>query len=210
MPTCKPQRHEPLDLVLGVALAAHPPRVDLLELVLDPLERARMLVEHPLEQPGEEHRPVEVARPTRARGELGELVEHRRRALVGRHDPVVAHHALDLARLRVGVRPGSRRGDVDVLPPVPEGDAVARVEEPLDALVVQAELLRDLVDVIPRRIVQIDPQQHRAAQASGLVGQGIELLRALTLEEDRAGHEAALDGNMFGSSITLTSQGRAC
>ena len=38
---------------------------------------------------------------------------------------------------------------MDVLAPVPEGDAVARVEEPLDALVVQPELLRDLVDVIP-------------------------------------------------------------
>ena len=92
-----------LDLVLGVALATHPPRVDLLELVLDPLERTRVLVEHPLEQPGEKHRPVEVARAARARGELGELVEHCRRALVGRDDPVVAHHALDLARLRVGV-----------------------------------------------------------------------------------------------------------
>ena len=108
-----------------------------------------MLVEHPLEQPGEEQRPVEVARSARALGELGELVEHRRRALVGRHDPVLAHHALDLARLRVGLVRGSRRGDVDVLTPVPEGDAVARVHEPLDALVVQAELLRDLVDLVP-------------------------------------------------------------
>ena len=44
---------------------------------------------------------------------------------------------------------GRRRGDVDVLPPVPEGDAVGRVQEPLHALVVQAELLRDLVDLIP-------------------------------------------------------------
>ncbi len=119
LPTCRRSVDEVLDLVLGVALATHPSRVDLLELVLDPLERTRMLVEHPLEQAGEEHRPVEVARPARARGELGELVEHCRRALVRRHDPVVADHALDLARLRVVASAGSRCGDVDVLTPCP-------------------------------------------------------------------------------------------
>ena len=35
--------------------------------------------------------------------ELGELVEHCRRALVGCDDPLVAHYALDLARHRIGV-----------------------------------------------------------------------------------------------------------
>src|SRR6476660_4317880 len=126
-----------LDLVVGVALATHPSRVYLLELVLDPLECTRMLVEDPLEQAGEEHRPIEVAGAARARSEIGELVEHFRRALVRRHDPVVTDHALDLARLRVVTSARSRCGDVEVLPPVPETDTVARLHQSVDALVVQ-------------------------------------------------------------------------
>ncbi len=131
--------------------------------------------------------------------QLGELVEHCRRALVGCHDPVVAHYALDLARLRVGVVPGSRGRDVDVLTPVPERDAVARVEEPFDALVVQPERPPRPRRPRPARIAQVDPQQHRAVHASGPVSQAVELLGALTLEEDRAHHEATLAGELGAS-----------
>ena len=88
---------------------------------------------------------------------------------------------------------------MDVLAPVPERDAVARVEEPFDALVVEPERLRDLVDVGPRRIGQVDPQQHRAVHASGPVSEAVESLGALTLEEDRAHHVATLPGELGAS-----------
>ena len=75
-----PHLDQPLDVPFGVAVAAHRVDVELLQPVLDPLERGRVRPEHPLEERREETGAVQRARVTGAGDPLGELLEDRDRA----------------------------------------------------------------------------------------------------------------------------------
>ena len=57
IPDLAPHLDQPLDVLLGIAVAAHRIDVELLEPLLDPLERGRVRPEHPLQQRREEAGP---------------------------------------------------------------------------------------------------------------------------------------------------------
>ena len=124
LPDLPAHRDQPLDVPLRVGVAAHRLDVELLQPLLDPLERRRVRAEHPLQQRREEPGPVEGAGVAGARHPRGELLEHGDRLVVRRDHPVLADDALErdqLALLVVGRRVG---GDVDVAAVVVEDGSV--------------------------------------------------------------------------------------
>jgi hypothetical protein len=185
-----------LHLVLGPALAAHRARVELLQLLLDALEREHVLVEHPFEQRGEERRAVQVAGAARPRHARPERLERGERALVSRHHPALAHYALELHELVPRLTRGRVGGHVDVLPAVVEERAAVAASEPARGLVVEVERLHDRSRRFLRERVQVDPQQHLAPQPRRPVVEARELLDHPSLEQQHPRH--AVGGRVLG------------
>ena len=93
----------------ALGVAAHRLDVELLQPLLDPLERRRVGPEHPLEQRGEEAGAVERAGVAGAGHARGELLQHRDRLVVGGDHPVLADDALERDQLALVVLVAARR-----------------------------------------------------------------------------------------------------
>ena len=104
---------ESFDVLLG-AVATHRLDVELLEALLQPLERPRVGGEDPFQQGGEEGRTVEHAGAARARDPLRELIQHRDRAIMRGDHPVLSDDTLERDEVSFLVVAGRVRRDVDV------------------------------------------------------------------------------------------------
>ncbi len=177
---------EALDLLLGSPHTLHRALVDLLELLLEAVEGRGVLVEDPLEQGGDERRTVHLPGGARAGRELGELVQHGDRPVVGGDDPVVRDQAFDLRQL---VRPVSaRRVDRQVHESagVAEARRLRRGGQAARCDLVQVELRRHGPRGVLRRLGNVDPQELRAAQAGRQVVDAREPLGSITVEQENA------------------------
>ena len=163
VPHLAPHLDQPFDVLLGVAVAAHRLDVELLQPVLDPLERGRVRPEHPLEQRRQEPRPVQRARVAGARDALGELLEHGDRLVVSGDDPALADDAFERDQLPFVVLVRRVRRDVDVAAVVAEDRSILRGREAGARLAVEPERLRDAACVLLGAAVDVDPEQLRPA-----------------------------------------------
>ena len=180
--------------LVALGVAAHRLDVELLQPLLDPLERGRVRAEHPLEQRREEAGAVERAGIARARDPGGELLEHRNRLVVGRDHPVLADDALERDQLPlVGLVRGVGR-DVDVAAVVLEDGTVIRVRQALSGGAVEPERVGDPTGVLLGVAVDVHPEQLPAAQTLGPVTDVVELLDLIPVEEDGFAHPLGVPG----------------
>ena len=171
---------------LGVS--AHRLDVELLQPVLDPLERRRIGTEHPLEQRGEEAGAVQRAGVAGAGHAAGEFLQHRDGIVVGGDHPVLADDALERDQLSLVALVRRIGGDVDVAAVVLEDGAVLRVGEALAGGAVEPERFCDAARVLLGAAIDVDPDKLPAAQPLGALGEIIEALDLVAVEDDRFGH----------------------
>ena len=176
-----------LDLVLGPSLTLHRPLVNLLQPLLEVVESRRVLVEDPLEQGGDERRPVQLPGRPGAGRELGELVQHGDRPFVGCHHPVVGDQALDLRQLVGAVSVRRVDGQMHVPAGVAEARRPRRRRKASPRVVVEVERTHHGTSGVLGWLGDVDPQELRAAQALRQVVDAREALGAMTVEQEDGG-----------------------
>ena len=117
----------------------------------------------------------------------GELLEHRDRPVVCCHHPVLADDALDRVQLPLPVFARRVGRDVDVAAVIVEDGPLVRLREIVLRLSIEPELLGDITGADLRAAMQVDPQQLRCTEPPRTVGQGLETLDLVAVEQDRVG-----------------------
>lgn len=158
--------------------------------MLDPFESSGVGAQHPFQQCREERRPVEAACVARPGDAFGELVQDLYWSIVRGDHPVFADDAFESDEfvLVVAFLAGGVRRYVDVTAKVVKDRLPIGGSEPVSRSLAKVERLSDLVRVVAITTVEVDPQQLRPLQPLRPVGEAIEPLYLVPVEEDGTAH----------------------